>query len=216
MKKIFIEGVCGVGKTMLVGELAKMLPAFVIPELPEFNRGLLKPFGSASNIIFNFKEYVKHESIRQFIFSYDNFDEINYAIMDRSYLSIVALGISMEDYIGANEVRGLISCIIERLNRNVFCCPDQIIVLDASYQTIYHRNMKKSKVMDDIWISFDRIKSQTIFYDYLVDKQIAVRVNNEFAKKDVLHRCKSICEKTINQSVYGKERLIDALREYQF
>lgn len=50
MDTVFIEGVCGVGKSTLMAVLANELSALTIPELPEFNRGLLLPFTSSENI----------------------------------------------------------------------------------------------------------------------------------------------------------------------
>ena len=113
MNSIFIEGVCGTGKSTSLAMLSKKLPAFMLPELPEFNRGLLFPFDSESNIQNNFKSYLLHESIRESLFSALANKGIDYVISDRSYISIFALAISMKDFLGNKFVNIILEEIIK-------------------------------------------------------------------------------------------------------
>ena len=213
MNKIFIEGVCGTGKTTILNSLSKKMPAFTIPELPEFNRSLLSPFTSEENIKYNFQQYIKHEIIRESIFSCSLIQEFNYVIADRSYFSIIALALSMIDYIGKDFIKLVISNVIERIKSSLYYTPNKVLILVANYDTIYKRIKNKPKTMSPIWFEESRIKPQVDFYNYLIDHRIAIPISTEQDLNNTICECETKCQCEINSLL--EEDIIYELRRFQ-
>ena len=213
MNSIFIEGVCGTGKTTLIKALANLLPALTLPELPEFNRGLLHPFDNRLDIQFNFINDLSHEAVREAIYSSELIKNIDFVIADRSYISLVALALSMEDYLGREFVLSLIDSIIDGINTSAYHVPDKIIVLQAKYQSIYERNISKSKKLDLIWFDEDRIKLQTMFYNFLIENKLAFPVSTEQGMDMSVNQSIQICNS--QGDGLDKEKIIIGLKRYQ-
>lgn len=213
MNIVFIEGVCGAGKSTIIKELAQKLPALTIPELPKFNRSLLSSFTSEKNIKNNFMKYLDHETIREHVFSSHKINEIAYVIADRSYISIVALALSMEDYIGREFIGMIISKVIENIENTSYFIPNKVIVMCASYNNIYRRNINKEKKMDTIWTDKNRINSQVEFYNYLIEHKLAIPVSTDQELYMSLDDCIKECQQS--KSTLTKEDLINGLRQYK-
>lgn len=213
MNKIFVEGVCGTGKSTIIKMLSEKLPALAIPELPEFARGLLLPFNSVGNIQSNFLKYIEHEYIREGVFSRCS-NSIDYVIADRSYISIVALALSMKDYLGNDFINEIISVVIEKIENEDYQTPDKIIVLCTDYNIAYYRNKNKQKNIEDIWLAENRIMPQITFYDYLIKEQLAVSISTNGTLNESFDECLNECQQ--HQYVLSKGDLIDGLRKYKY
>ena len=211
MNSIFIEGVCGTGKTTLVNGLAKSLPALTIPELPEYNRGLLQPFTSPLNIKKNFKDYVIHEVLRESIL-YKKFpNEIQYGVIDRSYISIIALSLSMLDIIGIQFSKTIMNLIIDKIFNEELYTPDKIIILSADYKSINFRNNQKNKELNSLWTDKDRIIPQENFYNFLSTHAVAQKISSQGSIQLTLSTCLKICKE---QTQYEREKIIDVISQY--
>lgn len=213
MNKIFVEGVCGTGKSTIIKMLAEKLPALTIPEFPEFARGLLFPFNSEMNIQNNFLKYVEYECIREGVFSRCP-SSIDYVIADRSYLSTIALALSMKDYLGNDFINEIISVVIEKIGNEDYQVPDKIVVLCADYNIAYCRNKNKRKNIEDIWLAENRIMPQIEFYDYLIKEQLAVSISTNGTLSESFDKCLNECQQ--HQHVLSKGDLIYGLRKYKF
>ena len=200
MNKIFIEGVCGTGKSTITQTLAKKLPALIIPELPEFNRGLLAPFNSSENVNKNFLDYINHEAIRESIFSSSTLinSKINFIVADRSYISILALALGMRDYLEKDFISEIFIQVVNNLNNGIYHFPDKIIILQASYNNIYKRNIKKTKKLDFFWFDKKRIIPQLDFYYYLSECGLAVSVSTDEEFEKSVDNCLNECNQIQN------------------
>lgn len=157
--------------------------------------------------------YIDHEAIRESILFSSDIKNINYILADRSYISLIALSISMEDYLGENYIKDIISKVIKNIENDVYHFPSKIIILHADYDITYQRNMKKSKIMDKIWTDEIRIKPQIEFYNYLVRNQHAVSISTNKKISESLSECLKACQQ--EQSVLRKEEFINGLYKYQ-
>lgn len=166
MKSLFIEGVCGCGKTTTVNKLGSMLPAFVVPELTEFVRGLLSPFSTEEFCAHNFDNYVRFEQSRESIVSAIP-DDIPFTVFDRSYISIIALSLSMIDLLPIEYPSRIVCTITSLIAANRLVVPDAVIVLSANYDAVSGRNAKKEKNLDSIWTDRTRLDMQMSFYNEL-------------------------------------------------
>lgn len=209
MKSVFIEGVCGCGKTTTVNCLGKILPAFVVPELTEFVRGLISPFNNKDNCSRNFNDYIRFEISRESILQALP-NDVRFAVFDRSYVSIIALSLSMCDILPDNMSSKLVSEILSLIEQGRLAIPDALIVLSADLETIHRRNTEKDKILESIWTDRWRLDTQMRFYSELASLGSASIISSRYSRIDTAQSCARALSES--QS-YSRDMFIQSIDE---
>lgn len=208
---IFIEGVCGTGKSTLVRELSALLSSFSIPELPEFNRHILLPYENSENIRDNFSTNLKCEIIREHILGANTFESATF-IFDRSYFSLMALSQGFKDYLPIKFRIELIKEIKNKILNGELYCPNKILCLMSSHDTTMKRNNEKTKNLSDLWTSYDRFARQEKVYNFFGNLNIIHLIDAEDNISLVCNKCLHIIKHTKNLT---KDQLIESLDLYE-
>ncbi len=158
-----LEGVCCAGKTTLIKQLAKQLGAAVVPELPEFGRNLFLPFNSPDNVRLNAFNSVNLEKIRMRA-AYGLTEITPHIVMDRSFLSTLALGYGAIDLIGPPSFKELADRVLTAMMNDELPTPHKTLYISVDSETVQKRNETRSPKLDEYWVNPERIKRQNEFY----------------------------------------------------
>lgn len=160
---IALEGVCCAGKSTIVKRLAAHLKAGVIPELPEFGRNLFKPFTSSEAVEYNGHRSVPIEMVRMAgAFGLSQYAE--YVVLDRSFLSTLALGYGAIDLIGPEAYQGLARRVLSVIHSRELAVPDRTLYISVNEVTVQQRNLTRVPPLDDYWVDPERVRRQNEFY----------------------------------------------------
>jgi len=163
---IAVEGVCCAGKSTLVESLSRELPAAVIPELPVFGRNLFKSFDSKNDIIYNGHLSIGMEKVR--MMAATGLSRLcNNVILDRSFLSTLAVNYGAVDVIGKSVFQDIARNVLSGLTEYDLPVPNKTLYLSVDGGTVQERNETRVPRLADYWTSEARVERQNEFYHTL-------------------------------------------------
>lgn len=163
---IAVEGVCCAGKTTLVESLSKELPAAVVPELPAFGRNLFRSFDSRDDIIYNGQLSIGMEKVRM-MGAIGLSKLCNNVILDRSFLSTLAVNYGAVDVIGKSALQDMARNVLSGLTEYDLSVPDKTLYLSVDGGTVQERNETRVPRLADYWTDQARVERQNEFYQTL-------------------------------------------------
>lgn len=187
-KVIAVEGVCCAGKTTLVKGLSGRLSAGVIPELPEFGRNLFRPFKDSGDVIYNSNVSIPIEKVRM-VGAVGLSQVANHVVMDRCFLSTLALGYGAIDVIGTAEYLSIAKTVLSQVNNGDMPIPDKVLYLGIDGATVEQRNRTRAPQLDEYWTNCDRVDRQNQFYSHLSASSGVTVVNAARPQGAVLIDC---------------------------
>jgi thymidylate kinase len=183
-----IEGVCCAGKTTLLKRLAAQQHAAVVPETSEFARSIFQPFDNGKNILSNALASMPIERIRMQAAA-DLSKVTGHAILDRSFLSTLALGYGAIDLIGKTSFQHLSRAVIEEIRRDRLTVPNRVLYIRVDSTTVQKRNETRRPPLDPYWVASERIDRQNVFYQHLSEKAGLTAVDGTRSAESVLTEC---------------------------
>ncbi len=206
-----IEGVCCAGKTTLIRQMAAELKAGVVPELPEFGRNLLRPFTDGDAVYENGCRSIPIEIVR--MMGAIGLSKIaEHVIMDRSYISTLALGYGAIDLIGSRAYRILTEKVLTSICSGELPVADNTFYVSVDIETVQMRNETRVPKLDGYWVDPARIERQNAFYRNLAQAEGIQIIDGARAREEVLADCIDLARSPLpTQNV---DKLVIAIEEF--
>lgn len=207
---IAVEGVCCAGKSTIVKRLASHLTAGVVPELPEFGRNLFKPFQDGENILYNGYRSISIEQVRMKAALGLN-DLAAYVLLDRSFLSTLALGYGAIDLIGTAAYRELADRVLSVVRTNVLSVPDKTLYINVDGNTVQKRNEIRVPPLGEYWVNPRRVERQNYFYQSLSIIDGVETVDGARSREEVVSNCVDLSQ---TPTTISKKELIIVVEKF--
>lgn len=188
-KIIFLEGICGAGKSTIMKRIAQRVKAITVPEISEYSRSVLLPFTTSDNIEHNFQTNTKIEILRELFISGKTEFPI---IFDRSYLSTIVLSAAFGDYLPESYTFRIANQCIDQMKSGTLAVPDAVLWLSCPIETCNKRNNMKTKNIPTIWTEEKRLLKQIYIYELLSKFNIIRIINADNPIENVTAQCLEI------------------------
>lgn len=205
-----LEGVCCAGKTTIVKQLAAHFKAGVVPELPEFGRNLFRPFADGEAILYNGNRSIEIEKVRM-LGAIGLSKIVEHVILDRSFLSTLALGYGAIDLVGTSGYRGLTEKVLSAMESEELPLPDKTLYISVDGQTVSERNETRVPKLDGYWVDPRRVERQNAFYESISVVDGIEIVDGARDRGMVLEDC---IERSQDSPVASSEDVVLAIKDF--